>query len=108
MAPILTILVGQYWTRDERPLRTAIWWSGSATGGFIADAITHGVSGKSLSNSKYGVWRVVSNQTGVENRQYKWHQVKEGLMDRQPWLLALNAFLQCLQGGGLVSVRNQL
>jgi len=58
MGPILTILVGQYWTREEHPLRTAIWWSGSATGAFIADAITYGVSGKSLSNSKYAVWQV--------------------------------------------------
>lgn len=63
MAPILTILVGQYWTRDEHPLRTAIWWSGSATGGFVADAITYGVSGKSFKNSKYEVWQVGASQT---------------------------------------------
>ena len=146
MSPILTILVGQYWTRDEQPLRASIWWSGSAIGGFIADAISYGVSSESLSNSRYSTWqiiyfvfgpitilwgliimlgvptspvtawfltererkvavaRVMSNHTGVGNRQYKWHQVRECLRDPQPWMLAVNAFLQCLQGGGFTSV----
>lgn len=60
MAPILTILVSQYWTRDEHPLRSAIWWSGSATGGFIADAITYSVSAKSFASSKYATWQVIT------------------------------------------------
>lgn len=58
MSPILTILVGQYWTRDEHSLRSSIWWSGSAVGGFIADAISYGVSDKALSESQYSTWQV--------------------------------------------------
>jgi ACS family allantoate permease-like MFS transporter len=46
----------------------------------------------------------MASGTGVLNTQYKWHQVKECLRDPQPWLLAVNAFLQCIQGGGLTSV----
>ncbi|KIM93768.1 hypothetical protein OIDMADRAFT_207984 [Oidiodendron maius Zn] len=145
MAPILTILVGQYWTRSEHPLRSACWWAGSPIGAFIADAITYGVSDKALAHSKYETWqivyfvfgpiticwgvmiafgvptspmkawflndrekkvavaRLVADHQGVENRQYKLHQVKECLLDPQPWLLAFNALLQCLQGGGLLS-----
>jgi MFS family permease len=51
MSPILTILVSQYWT--------SLWWSASAIGAFIADAITYGVSGKDHSGSKYAVWKII-------------------------------------------------
>lgn len=47
----------------------------------------------------------MENNTSIENRQYKWNQVRECLIDPQTWMLAINAFLQCLQGGGLTSVR---
>ena len=53
---------------------------------------------------KVAVARLVADHQGVENRQYKLYQVKECLLDPQPWLLAFNALLQCLQGGGLLSV----
>ncbi|PCD27019.1 hypothetical protein AU210_013437 [Fusarium oxysporum f. sp. radicis-cucumerinum] len=145
MSPILTILISQYWTREEQPLRTSLWWSASAVGAFMADAITYGLSGKDHSGSKYAVWqviylvfgpmtmfwgvivffgvpaspltawffskrerdiatdRVLKNHTGIKNTEYKWNQVRECLMDPQPWILAIHAFLQCLQGGGLTS-----
>ncbi|KAH7240297.1 uncharacterized protein BKA55DRAFT_621526 [Fusarium redolens] len=145
MSPILTILISEYWTREEQPLRTSLWWSASAVGSFMADAITYAVSGKDHSGSKYAVWqvvylvfgpitmfwgvfvffgvpasplkawflnererdiatdRVLKNHTGIKNTEYKWNQVRECLMDPQPWVLAIHAFLQCLQGGGLTS-----
>ncbi|KAG7405078.1 putative transporter [Fusarium oxysporum f. sp. rapae] len=145
MSPILMILISQYWTREEQPLRTSLWWSASAVGSFMADAITYGLSGKDHSGSKYAVWqvvylvfgpmtmfwgivvffgvpasplnawffskrerdiatdRVLKNHTGIKNTEYKWNQVRECLMDPQPWILAIHAFLQCLQGGGLTS-----
>ncbi|KAL5586043.1 hypothetical protein FOBRF1_015913 [Fusarium oxysporum] len=145
MSPILTILISQYWTREEQPLRTSLWWSASAVGSFMADAITYGLLGKDHSGSKYAVWqvvylvfgpmtmfwgvvvffgvpaspltawffskrerdiatdRVLRNHTGIKNTEYKWNQVRECLMDPQPWILAIHAFLQCLQGGGLTS-----
>ena len=59
MSPILTILISQYWTREEQPLRTSLWWSASAVGAFMADAITYGLSGKDHSGSKYAVWQVI-------------------------------------------------
>ncbi|KAL6693174.1 hypothetical protein J3F84DRAFT_396632 [Trichoderma pleuroticola] len=59
MSPILTILVSQYWTRDEQPLRASLWWSASAVGAFIADSITYGVSGKDHPDSKYAVWKII-------------------------------------------------
>ncbi|KKP01030.1 hypothetical protein THAR02_06852 [Trichoderma harzianum] len=145
MSPILTILVSQYWTRDEQPLRASLWWSASAIGAFIADSITYGVSGKDHSGSKYAVWKIIylvfgsstllwgiiiffavpsspmeawflnkrertiaaaqvmKNHTSIKNTEYKWHQVRECLIDPQPWILAIHAFLQSLQGGGLTS-----
>jgi MFS family permease len=58
ISPVLTILVGQYWTRKEQPLRASIWWAGGAVGGFIADSITYAVSGGALKHSKYETWQV--------------------------------------------------
>ncbi|KAF9772714.1 hypothetical protein IL306_009569 [Fusarium sp. DS 682] len=59
MSPILTILISQYWTREEQPFRTSLWWSASAVGSFIADAITYGISGKGHLGSRYSVWQVI-------------------------------------------------
>ncbi|KAN0112527.1 putative pantothenate transporter [Hyaloscypha variabilis] len=59
LSPILTVLVGQYWTRKEQPLRASIWWAGGGIGSFIADGITYGVSGSSFSGSKYAVWQII-------------------------------------------------
>jgi MFS family permease len=61
LSPILTVLVGQYWTRKEQPLRASIWWAGGGIGSFIADGITYGVSGSSFSGSKYAVWQVCNS-----------------------------------------------
>jgi MFS family permease len=58
LSPILTVLVSQYWTRKEQPLRASLWWAGGGIGSFIADGITYGVSGKGLANSKYATWQV--------------------------------------------------
>ncbi|KAH8893619.1 MFS general substrate transporter [Thozetella sp. PMI_491] len=160
MSPILTILIATYWTRDEQPLRTSIWWSGSAVGGYISDAVTYAVSGKpggaltiwqasepssfvslaaantrkivylivgpltvcwgiliffAVPTSPMTAWflnererkvataRVLESRTSVRNKEYKVYQVKECLMDPQAWMLAIHAFLQCIEGGGLTS-----
>jgi ACS family allantoate permease-like MFS transporter len=58
LSPILTVLVSQYWTRREQPLRASIWWAGGGIGSFIADSITYAVSGSSFSGSKYATWQV--------------------------------------------------
>lgn len=58
MSPILVILIGRFWTRDEHPLRSSIWWTGSAVGGFIADAITYGISRNTFNNGRYATWQV--------------------------------------------------
>ena len=57
-SPVLTVLVGQYWTRKEQPLRASIWWAGSGIGSFIADSITYAISGSSFASSKYATWQV--------------------------------------------------
>lgn len=57
--PILTILVSQYWTRKEQPLRACIWWAGGAVGFFLGDSITYGVSGDTFAGSKYKTWQII-------------------------------------------------
>jgi ACS family allantoate permease-like MFS transporter len=51
------------------------------------------------------MFQVIDNHTGIENRRYKLYQVKEALKDPQAWMLCSIAFLQCIPGGGLTSVR---
>ncbi|GJN74900.1 allantoate permease [Purpureocillium lilacinum] len=57
--PVLTMLVGQYWTRREQPLRACIWWAGGPLGGFTLDGIAYAVSGSSSLGSKYAEWQVL-------------------------------------------------
>jgi hypothetical protein len=46
--PIFAIIVGQYYTRDEQPLRACIWWACAGIAGFFGDSMalkmgeTHG------------------------------------------------------------------
>ncbi|KAH8693888.1 putative pantothenate transporter [Talaromyces proteolyticus] len=60
ISPILTLLVGQYWTTREQPLRASIWWAGGGIGSFIADSITYAVAGDTLKGGgKYVTWQVI-------------------------------------------------
>ena len=61
--PILTILVSQYWTRKEQPLRACIWWAGGAVGFFLGDTITYGVSGTTFAGSSYATWQVGDDES---------------------------------------------
>lgn len=47
------------------------------------------------------VERVRSNQTGVQNKKFKWDQVKEALLDPLPWGIFLTAVLNTIPVGGL-------
>ncbi|EPE06879.1 allantoate permease [Ophiostoma piceae UAMH 11346] len=47
--------------------------------------------------------RIRENNTGVEDKTFKWYQAKECLMDPKPWLLALFAIAQNICNGGLVT-----
>ncbi|KAB8071207.1 major facilitator superfamily domain-containing protein [Aspergillus leporis] len=140
--PAFTLLVSQYFTRDEHALRSCIWWAGGPIGAFIGDGVANGIGhvhGK-LSQWQYlylifgpitmlwgiivffampaspmtawfltprerkiAVVRVLQNHTGLQNREYKVHQVKEALRDPQAWMLFSIVFLQCIPGGGLTA-----
>ena len=62
-SPVLTVLVGQYWTTAEQPLRASIWWAGGGVGGFIADGITYAISEHGFSSGKYATWQVCIHKT---------------------------------------------
>lgn len=47
------------------------------------------------------VERVRENQTGIQNRHFKWYQAKEALMDYQTYAYAMIQFCVCLPSGGL-------
>ncbi|XWW92704.1 hypothetical protein V2A60_000629 [Cordyceps javanica] len=59
ISPVLTILVGQYWTRREHPMRATAWWAGAGIGGFVADGITYAVSGGSFDGGRYATWQLI-------------------------------------------------
>ncbi|ATY63955.1 Major facilitator superfamily general substrate transporter [Cordyceps militaris] len=59
ISPVLTILVGQYWTRREHPMRATAWWAGAGVGGLVADAVTYAVSGGGFAGGRYATWQLI-------------------------------------------------
>lgn len=47
--------------------------------------------------------RVKGNNTGVEDKTFKWYQVRECLLDPKTWLLTLFSLMQNIPNGGLVT-----
>ncbi|KAH7007075.1 major facilitator superfamily domain-containing protein [Ilyonectria destructans] len=47
------------------------------------------------------VMRLAENETGIDNKQWKWHQVKEAVMDPRFWLLNLLALANNIPNGGV-------
>lgn len=59
ISPVLTIFVGQYWTRREQPLRACVWWMGAPVGGFIIDGLAYSITGPNWGGGKYTQWQVL-------------------------------------------------
>ena len=59
VSPVLTILVGQYWTRREQPLRACFWWIGAPIGGFVIDGLAYSITGDGWGGGKYTQWQVI-------------------------------------------------
>jgi MFS transporter, ACS family, allantoate permease len=47
--------------------------------------------------------RLKDNNTGIEDKQIKWYQVRECLLDPKTWLLAFFSLIQNIPNGGLVT-----
>ncbi|KAE8364116.1 major facilitator superfamily domain-containing protein [Aspergillus caelatus] len=41
--PAFTLLVSQYFTKNEHALRSCIWWAGGPIGAFIGDGVSNGI-----------------------------------------------------------------
>lgn len=52
------------------------------------------------------VERVRDNQTGMQNREFKWYQFKEGLMDPQVWAYCMVSLTTTLPTSGLGAFAN--
>ncbi|KAH7107946.1 MFS general substrate transporter [Auriculariales sp. MPI-PUGE-AT-0066] len=50
--------------------------------------------------------RVRQNQTGIQNREFKWYQVREALRDTLIWGITLVSFTNALPTGGLGAFSN--
>ncbi|KAJ6124554.1 Major facilitator superfamily domain general substrate transporter [Penicillium samsonianum] len=106
--PVFTLLVSQYYTRQEHALRACLWWAGGPIAAFIGDGVSNGIGhfNGALSRWQYlqiAVVRVLQNHTGLKNKQYKKYQVIECFRDPQVLMLFAIVFLQCIPGGGLTA-----
>ncbi|KAL3959303.1 hypothetical protein ACCO45_007465 [Purpureocillium lilacinum] len=131
--PVLTMLVGQYWTRRSSPCERAFGglgdrWADSRSMAlltqfpvlflifgpisiawglllfFILPASPMKAWFLTERERKVAVMRVIKNHTGIENRNYRLYQVKECLTDIQPWIFWSLALLQCVVGSGLTNL----
>lgn len=41
--PVFTLLVSQYYTRQEHALRACLWWAGGPIAAFIGDGVSNGI-----------------------------------------------------------------
>ncbi len=53
--PIFAIIVGQYYTRDEQPLRACVWWAMGGLAGFFGDSMALGMG---RVHGKLDTWQV--------------------------------------------------
>ncbi|KAF2829055.1 allantoin permease [Ophiobolus disseminans] len=56
----------------------------------------------------WAIERLRENQTGIENTQFKWHQVLECLRDPQTWLLSLITLISNVPNGAVSSYQATL
>ncbi|KAH8205254.1 hypothetical protein TruAng_000501 [Truncatella angustata] len=49
------------------------------------------------------VLRLVQNETGIDNKTFKWYQVKEALLDSRLWLMNLFVLLNCIPNGAVTA-----
>ena len=54
-------------------------------------------------DKKLMIERVRSNQTGLQNRKFRWYQMKEAFLDPQTWCYCLIAICTTLPTSGLGS-----
>lgn len=47
----------------------------------------------------WAIERLRRNQTGIENKTFKWAQCREGLLDPHVWLLCLTTIASCIPNG---------
>jgi hypothetical protein len=108
------LITSMYYTREEQPSRISFWYAfnglGVAGGGMLGFAIGH-IKG-ALASWRYeflivgalsASWaiRMRRNQTGIENRQIKWDQVKETVLDYKTWMYFLLGFICNIPNGGI-------
>ncbi|KAI0321867.1 MFS general substrate transporter [Amylostereum chailletii] len=50
--------------------------------------------------------RVRKNETGIQNKEFKWHQAQEAILDPTVWMITLISFTNALPTGGLGAFSN--
>lgn len=62
----------------------------------------------SLTEKVWAIERLRENQTGIENTQFKWHQVIECFMDPQTWMLSVITIASNVPNGAVSSYQATL
>ncbi|KAH1657886.1 hypothetical protein KXX15_003886 [Aspergillus fumigatus] len=104
--PCFILMTSMWYTRSEQTILTSLWYCMMGVqlmiGGLLAYGVEH-YRGHSIKSWQllFLVLRVRANETGIQNRVFKKHQVLEVLRDPAIWLYALLQMTSCLIIGGL-------
>ena len=60
-APIFALIVGQYYTRREQPLRACIWWASAGLAGFFGDSMALKIGD---AHGHLSPWKVMQHNLG--------------------------------------------
>ncbi|KAF4819910.1 putative transporter [Colletotrichum tropicale] len=96
--PGLTLITVMWWRKKEQPLRVAIWSSTVASEGKFLSA----------KEAYIAVHRKLDDNTGIENKEFKWYQVREALIDWKSWVVCLFFLCMNVSNGGLNTFSAQI
>ncbi|KAF2844824.1 MFS general substrate transporter [Plenodomus tracheiphilus IPT5] len=118
VAPSLILITSMWYKKKEQPLRTGIWYLGVGIGTIIGSLISFGF--QHLHNPTFTSWQIMFlvvglitvamgvSVLGIENTQFKWHQVTECLSDPQTWMLSLITISSNVPNGAVSSYQATL
>ncbi|KAK6608092.1 hypothetical protein H4I96_04327 [Botrytis cinerea] len=105
------IITSMWYTRREQPIRIGLWYSANGVGIALGGLIGYGIGNirgspvtakvLSIDEKRMAVERLRENQTGVENKTFKWVQVKEWAGDYKTYLFFLIGLVANIPNGGI-------
>ncbi|KKY27146.1 putative allantoate permease [Diplodia seriata] len=101
--PVCNIVTVMWWKNQEQPVRVACWMSQFSS--IFTGIVNSPAQCRYMTDREKFIClqRIKDNNTGVENKDIKWYQIRECLVDPKTWLLFVFAIAQNIPNGGLVT-----